>query len=153
MNRFIDSIARFVRLSHSERMLLGEAAAVLVVSVLAIRLFRFDRFRRFLSRREAVSQRTSGHLTTSELARIETMRRYLQALARYIRIRPSCLEFSAALWWLLRREGLPGQLRIGTFSEANRFQAHAWVELNGTVISYPREMPADIVPFMHPFLE
>lgn len=48
---------------------------------------------------------------------------------------PNCLERSMTLWWMLRREGVQGELHIGARKEGNRFEAHAWVELGGQVLN------------------
>lgn len=48
--------------------------------------------------------------------------------------RPSCLPRSLTLWWLLRRQGLPAELRIGVRREGDRLEAHAWVEQDGVVL-------------------
>jgi hypothetical protein len=50
---------------------------------------------------------------------------------------PSCLEKSLALWWLLRREGIASEVRIGAKKDGQRFQAHAWVECEGSVLNEP----------------
>jgi hypothetical protein len=42
--------------------------------------------------------------------------------------RGNCLSQSLTLLWLLRRQGLQGDLRIGVRREAGQFLAHAWVE-------------------------
>ena len=52
-----------------------------------------------------------------------------------------CLQRSAAATCLLRRHGIPAQLVIGT--QQIPFNAHAWVEVDGQVVtdrSYMREM-------------
>jgi hypothetical protein len=40
----------------------------------------------------------------------------------------NCLRQSLVLWWLLRREGIDGEIRLGVRTEGSRFEAHAWVE-------------------------
>ena len=47
----------------------------------------------------------------------------------------TCLRQSLSLWWLLRRRGLPAELRIGVAKGDAQLQAHAWVELAGRVIN------------------
>ena len=39
------------------------------------------------------------------------------------------------LWWLLRRAGIAGELHIGGRKSGPRFEAHAWVELEGKVLN------------------
>ena len=39
------------------------------------------------------------------------------------------------LWWLLRRRGIAAELRIGARKEFERFEAHAWVEVDSAVLN------------------
>jgi hypothetical protein len=55
--------------------------------------------------------------------------------ARYGIVRPTCLEKSLALWWLLGRRGLASSVRIGTRKNAGRLEAHAWVEFDGRALN------------------
>jgi hypothetical protein len=54
-------------------------------------------------------------------------------------VHPSCLAKSMALWWLLGRQGIPSQLRIGISKKNEKFEAHAWVERDGTAVNEPEE--------------
>jgi len=47
----------------------------------------------------------------------------------------TCLRQSLALSWLLRRRGLPAEVRVGVGKNDGRVLAHAWVELEGKVIN------------------
>jgi hypothetical protein len=51
--------------------------------------------------------------------------------------RAVCLEQSLALYLLLRRRGVPAELRIGV--QVYPFYAHAWVELHGEPVNEDRE--------------
>jgi hypothetical protein len=48
---------------------------------------------------------------------------------------PSCLEISLALWWLLARQGISSDLRVGVRKEGEKFEAHAWVEYGGAPLN------------------
>jgi len=52
---------------------------------------------------------------------------------------PSCLAKSLTLWWLLGREGISANLRIGIRKENEKFEAHAWVERGGAALNEPEE--------------
>ena len=54
-------------------------------------------------------------------------------------LRFSCLAKSLTLWWLLERQGIAADLRIGIKKEKEKFAAHAWVERNGTALNEPEE--------------
>lgn len=61
--------------------------------------------------------------------------------------RAICLEQSLALYVLLRRRGVPVELRIGV--QPFPFSAHAWLELRGV----PIQENADFVDYLLPFPE
>ena len=63
--------------------------------------------------------------------------RMVLAAGRYSLLKNTCLERSLALWWLLARKGIDTQLRIGTRKSGEKFEAHAWVEQNGSAICEP----------------
>lgn len=48
---------------------------------------------------------------------------------------PACLERSVALWWLLARQGIASDLRVGIRKDGETFEAHAWVECGGTTLN------------------
>jgi transglutaminase superfamily protein len=54
-------------------------------------------------------------------------------------LRPSCLAKSMTLRWLLVRQGIAADLRIGIRKENEKMAAHAWVERNGTALNEPEE--------------
>ena len=62
-------------------------------------------------------------------------------------VHPSCLAKSLTLWWLLGRQGIPSQLRIGIRKDAEKFEAHAWVDCDGTALNEPDEHHQHYVAF------
>lgn len=54
-------------------------------------------------------------------------------------VHPSCLAKSLTLWWLLGRQGIDSDLRIGIRKENDKFEAHAWVERDGAALNEPDE--------------
>ncbi|HSL71115.1 MAG TPA: lasso peptide biosynthesis B2 protein [Longimicrobiales bacterium] len=58
--------------------------------------------------------------------------------------RARCLEQSLALYVLLRRRGVPAQLRLGV--QPYPFNAHAWVELDGVALNETAETLTQFVP-------
>lgn len=68
----------------------------------------------------------------------------------------TCLSRSLALWALLRRHGFDPQLEIGVRKTTGRFEAHAWVEVDGHPVGEgPRvrqiyaRLPLQDSPFLH----
>jgi hypothetical protein len=71
----------------------------------------------------------------------------VNAADRHGPVHPSCLAKSLTLWWLLARQGIPSRLRIGIRKEKERFEAHAWVERDGTALNEPDEHHHDYAAF------
>ncbi len=61
--------------------------------------------------------------------------------------RASCLPQSLVLWWLLRRQGIDNELRFGVRKNPDRLEAHAWVELQGTVLNERGDVNRRFIPF------
>lgn len=58
--------------------------------------------------------------------------------------RAVCLEQSLALYVLLRRRGVPAELRLGVVPSP--FHAHAWVEVDGAPLNEDAETVAKFLP-------
>jgi len=54
---------------------------------------------------------------------------------RYIPYKGTCLSRSMLLYWLLRREGVETNLRIGVKKDQEVFKAHAWLEYKTIVLN------------------
>jgi len=61
----------------------------------------------------------------------------VQAAGRNSPIPSTCLERSLSLWWLLARQGVATQFRIGVRKDGEKFTAHAWVERESVAIGEP----------------
>jgi hypothetical protein len=141
---------RFRRLSGFERGIVLEAAAGLLISWLAVRLLGFRVCRSIFEKR--LAGRNSWNSMSGEADALMVARRiaHLEAMtATNLFFRTSCLEQSLVLCRMLRHRGMNADLRIGARKEANRFEAHAWVELNGTVLAGGETEHLHFVPFQH----
>jgi hypothetical protein len=142
----------FWRLSGFERGIALEAATALMVTRVGLRLAGFRRWKSVLAwlapgTAPVASMQDAGLLDSARaIARVE------EAAARNILFRPNCLEQSLVLWWLLRVRGISADMRIGARKDADRFEAHAWVELGGTVLSGGNDGHLHFVPFDGPLI-
>jgi hypothetical protein len=121
-------------LSGFERGVVLEAAVGLPIAWLALRLLGF-RVCKGAFDKPRVGALRNPHF--SEAGALDGARRIAHLAAvtsSNLFFRASCLEQSQVLCRILRRRGMNADLRIGARKEANRFEAHAWLELNGNVI-------------------
>jgi hypothetical protein len=70
-----------------------------------------------------------------EIRRARVTARLVAAVARRVPCRAQCLQRALTLWWLLRHQGIAGDLRIGVRREASELQGHAWVEYRGIILN------------------
>ena len=124
----------FWRLSWAERGWLMQAWLMLPGVALALRWVSFQRVYGFLGRWPSGVRRALDD-EGQVLARTRAIVRLVQGAAAWSVHRPTCLHRSLTLWWLLRRQGVASELRIGVRKEQGRFEAHAWVERGGVALN------------------
>jgi hypothetical protein len=124
---------RFRRLSGFERAVVFEAVIALPIAWLAARLLG-SRICRAAFEEPARAARNSRFLETDTLNIAKRIARLEAVTAANLFFRTSCLEQSLVLCRLLGRRGMNAGLRIGARKEADRFEAHAWVEMAGNVV-------------------
>jgi hypothetical protein len=116
-------------------------ALTLIALDASLHLFGMKRAIR-LARRLAGTRTTD--VAAAQTLMVETGGRIAYVAAFYPR-RALCLEQSLVLFVLLRRRGVPVDLRIGV--QPSPFLAHAWVEWNGRPINESEEFVSKLAPF------
>lgn len=144
---------KFRALDPFEKRLLVRALFALPIVALSLRLLGFCRSKTLLSKSSPrIDPRAELDPIDSELA---------GKIARTVRIasergpyRPNCLPRSLVLWWLLRRQGIDSDLRIGVRKTANGvrkttngLEGHAWVEHRGLALSDSGDVHQRFVAF------
>ena len=141
----------FWRRSGFERKVALQAAAALLLTRAGLRLGGFRRWQNVLAKRTAAGMRPAGAKDFSSgdklPGRAQAISVVAETVARRLPFNPTCLEKSMALWWLLRHHGIPADLRIGVRNQASGFEAHAWVEAAGEVLSESGDDYTRFVPF------
>jgi Transglutaminase-like superfamily len=138
----------FWRLSASEKSIVLEAMALLAMTFLGLRLVGFLRWKKWMTHlghcvdeMPARSSQQAPATFAISAARLET------AVARHFPVVTNCLDNSMALHWLLRRHGIPADLRIGARKLSHHLEAHAWVEFQGAVLGGAPDDHLSFVPF------
>ena len=130
-----EQLRRFNALEHPVRGILLRAVILLPLISLSLRLRGFLKTRTFLQKHLAPSERRLKAATVSICPKVTAA--MVRAAGRYGLGHPTCLQESLALWWLLGRQGIPSDLRIGVRKQAAKFEAHAWVERHGVALNEP----------------
>lgn len=111
-----------------ERFLLVRLFFLLPSAWLALKIFGFNRARRMAERK---LQAGLIELDPVAMKRVQRQAQLTSIASRHGIYKANCLHQSLALCWLLRRQGMAAQIRIGVRPNMQPFQAHAWVELDG----------------------
>lgn len=120
---------RFRQLSRIEQWLLLQALCWLPLMHGGVRLIGFKRGCQLLTRGSAQAN-PIPHPDQVRLT-IQQCEQALHCAVQYGLYPGNCLSRSLTLWWLLRRQRVASDLRIGVRTVAGRFQAHAWIEYQG----------------------
>ena len=129
-----EQLRRFRALPKRQRKLFLRVAVVLPLISLCLKLRGFAATQRWLEKARPKRSSSDRMETTQSVGEIV---RAVAAAVRHGLGHSTCLEQSLILWWLLRREGITSQLRIGVRKDGEKFEAHAWVECEGEAIGGP----------------
>ena len=133
----LKSLRRFSALERTAQALFLRALVTLPLVGLSLKFRGFDTTRSKLRKMAlGATQRTVSDSTNKQIALTARM---VNAADRHGLVHPSCLVKSLTLWWLLGRQGITSELRVGVRKEGGNFEAHAWVERGGMAVNEPDE--------------
>jgi hypothetical protein len=125
-------------LARADRRRLVHAAMLLIYAKLRLPFidFRADR--------QTGERADTAVASLAALERAKDVARFVGIAAGHSPVRVACLHRSLVLWWLLRREGIPCKLRLGTHAAAGQLQAHAWVQCASVALD---QLPAHLARY------
>jgi hypothetical protein len=140
--------SRVWRLSAAQRSALAQALVLLPLTALALRVVGFRRWQAMLARLAPVSvSPAAGGGEAAVRTQARAVAQMVEAAARRGLYHATCLPRSLTLWWLLRRQGIDGELRLGVRKAGDVLEAHAWVEYRGAVLNDRADVRRVFSPF------
>lgn len=134
--------ARFQRyraLEPQARRLFWSATALLVSIRASLRMRGYGKTQKWLQRRAESHQHVSAREGPASRKYVDLACHMVKSAGYHGEMQASCLEESLALWYLLRVAGLRPKLRIGVRKSEAKFEAHAWIELDGVPLNEPEQ--------------
>jgi hypothetical protein len=142
---------RFWRLSNFGRMIAFQSIGALIAIKVGLFLFGLRPWKHKMATiASAVTPPPSPAIGPEHVATAQEIAQIVSLAARNLFFSSNCLDQALALSWLLRRRGIVAELRFGARKVGDRLEAHAWVELDGTVLGDPDELHLDFTPFERP---
>ena len=133
----LENLRRFNALERPAQTLFLQALAAVPLVSLSLKLRGFKKTRATLQKiRSTVNSQMHSDLIKERAALTSRM---VNSADRHGLVHPSCLAKSLTLWWLLGRQGIASDLRIGIRKEKDKFEAHAWVERDGIALNEPEK--------------
>jgi len=129
-----------------EQIRLAQLAALMPMIAGVVRVAGVRRTYRAMGRMRR-DVRVKTHVGDADRAHAERLGRLIDIASRHGTTKATCLPQSLALWWLLRRRGLPAELRIGVAKPDGRMSAHAWVELDGRAVNDHADVAERYAPY------
>ena len=143
----MNSLYKFQLLSWPERWLLVQALFLLPLTALALRFLGFRRWQSTLASLVPIDEALAAGQDETAVQQAQITAKVVKAAARRGPYRANCLQQSLVLWWLLRRQEITSELRIGVRKEGSRLEAHAWVEFLGAVLNESNDVRQHFEPF------
>lgn len=150
----VNSWRKLHKLSRLELTLLAQALLLLPLTALCVRFFGFRRLYAAMAKLSRGDKCVAATVTQSQPRADAKCLTQAYAIARIVSLaswrgfyRANCLQQSLVLWWLLRRQGIETDLRIGVRKHEQRFEAHAWVEYLGIVLNDRNDVHQRFAPF------
>jgi Transglutaminase-like superfamily len=125
-------IRQFSALDRSARGLFLRAFVLLPLISISLRWRRFRKTKASLQYFLSVPY---GSQSPDAQTRARLTAQMVRAAAQHGIGHPACLERSLVLWWLLARQGIASDLRVGIRKDGETFEAHAWVECGGNSLN------------------
>lgn len=133
----LKNLRRFSALERTAQTLFLRAFIMLPLVALSLKFRGFEATRSTLRKRR--SRDTPQTDSDSLNKRIALTSHMVNAADRHGFVHPSCLVKSLTLWWLLARQRIASELRVGVRKESGKLEAHAWVEREGVALNEPEE--------------
>ena len=130
-----EKLRRFSELEPAARNLFLRAMFLLPVVSLSLRWRGFRATQRTLQGLLSMANSEKAPVPIPE--RTALTAHLVNSADRHGLVSSSCLAKSLTLWWLLEKQGIRSDLRIGIRKEQDKFEAHAWVERGGLALNEP----------------
>jgi hypothetical protein len=140
------AIRKFLALPWVERRVLVQAMSTLPLLTLAVAVLGPRRCYRGLARLTPMAD-GSAPTEVNACLRASRIGTLVQIASRHGPVRGSCLVQSMTVWWLLRRQQIPAELRIGVRKRRERLEAHAWAEFRGVILNDDADVAERYAPF------
>ena len=131
-NNLQESWDKFSQLTWKERWMLLQALVFLPLIAAGLHCMNFQRLSSILARFSPVPDEVCRDTAMQQAAATTHL---VRVAASRTPFKITCLVRSTALWFLLRRQGIGSEIRIGVNQQGGTFKAHAWVESNGVVLN------------------
>ena len=144
----IKALRRFASLSSIDRGLIAEAAVLLTLAWVCLRMFRFPAVRRVMGSTGFFLPRTNRLASSTGV--IVPVGWAITAIARRLPPLDNCLVRALAADAMLRRRGLDSEIRFGVRArgDGNKpLEAHAWVESGDDIVIGAIETLPDFATF------
>ena len=144
-----ETLQRYRALDEESRRLFRRAAMLLPMIRASLRVRGYNKtFSSLQARVNPIAPAQNG-----DAEQLRKTSRMVRAAVHHSLLHFTCLEESLGLWYLLRRQGIAPQLRIGVRKENGKFEAHAWVEHGGEALNQPEATHLHYAAFEKEFSE
>ena len=120
-------LRRIYNISFSDLVIIGEAMALAVPVEVGLRCLSVDTLVARLGRTRRDGRRKAR-------VDVERAAQLVEAVAVLYPFKATCLKNSLILFRILRRRGIPAEVRLGVRKVQDDFNSHAWIDCEGQTL-------------------
>lgn len=132
MHIFISKLTTAFRLPLQDWLILIKSWLILLYVRLRMLLTPFRSWKHWLTEQQDVTLRP---LSENERSCIVTHRRMIALASKYHFVNANCLPKSLALKWMLAKQNIHSQLKMGLRQGSKQLEGHAWLQYDKTVLN------------------
>ena len=132
----LETVQRYRALARESQRIFWRAVILLPMVRASLRLRGYNQT--FATLQKRLTSTAAQQSESREV--VQKTSRMVRAALRHSLIKYTCLEESLTLWYLLQKQGVSTQLRIGVRKTGGKFEAHAWVEYESVALNQPDEI-------------
>lgn len=148
----LSNLNKVRQLPAKDRRWLFQSVLLLPVIHLALLLLGYSRLQGMMEKL-APLRSTKESVSDASLQRAREIARLVSIAAQHGPYKANCLRKSLLVWWFLRREGIPSEIRFGVRIVRGKIEAHAWLEYHSVIVNdsasvrhYYQTLYRDVLP-------
>lgn len=146
MHETTKRLRKFINLKSSDKFIVIESFIFLTLTTIFIKLLGIRSTHSVLKKFPEIKK-----IKNSDEIYIKNINLLIKSASKSLPFKTKCIEEATTLWTMLKIRGIKSYLKIGISDKKRDFNAHAWVEIDGKIISNNQAVSENYLEFDYKF--